>query len=62
MRELNYKKIVDDIQDWIKNYINSAKATNIVVGLSGGIDSAVTAALCSNAIGKEKIIGLGLPC
>ncbi len=62
MRELNYKKIVDDIQDWIKNYVNSAKVTDIVVGLSGGIDSAVTAALCSNAIGKEKIIGLGLPC
>ncbi len=62
MRELNYKKIVVDIQDWIKNYVKNAKATIIVVGLSGGIDSAVTAALCSNAIGKEKIIGMGLPC
>jgi NAD+ synthase len=32
------------------------------VGLSGGIDSAVSATLCTNAIGKDNIIGLGLPC
>lgn len=62
MRELNYEKLVVDIRDWIKNYVKNANATNIVVGLSGGVDSAVTAALCSNAIGKENIISLGLPC
>jgi len=62
MRELNYEKIVVDIQDWIKDYVKTAKVTIIVVGLSGGIDSAVTAALCSNAIGREKVLGLGLPC
>ena len=62
MRELNYEKLVDDIQNWILNYLKSANATNIVVGLSGGIDSAVTAILCTNAIGKENVIGLGLPC
>lgn len=62
MRELNYEKLVVDIQKWILNYIKSANATNIVVGLSGGIDSAVTATLCTNAIGKEKVICLGLPC
>ncbi len=62
MRKLDYKKIAVDIQNWIKNYVMSANAEGVVVGLSGGIDSAVTAALCSNALGKEKIIGLGLPC
>jgi NAD+ synthase len=62
MRELNYEKVVFDIQDWIKNYLKTAKATSIVVGLSGGIDSAVTAALCTNAIGKDHIISLALPC
>jgi len=62
MRGLDYEKLVIDIQDWIKNYLKSAKADNIVVGLSGGIDSAVTAALCTEALGKENLVGLGLPC
>jgi len=62
MRKLDYKKLAVDIQNWIKNYVMSAKAESVVVGLSGGIDSAVTAALCSNALGKENVVGLGLPC
>ena len=62
MRELDYEKLVVNIQNWIGNYVKKAKADNVVVGLSGGIDSAVTAALCTNALGKEKMIGLGLPC
>lgn len=62
MRELDYDKLCSDIQSWIKEYIYSAGAKGVVVGLSGGIDSAVTAALCRNAIGKENVIGLALPC
>lgn len=62
MRELDYDKLCSDIQSWIKQYVYSAGAKGVVVGLSGGIDSAVTAALCMNAIGKENVIGLGLPC
>jgi NAD+ synthase len=62
MRKLDYKKLANDIQNWIKNYVMSANAEFVVVGLSGGIDSAVTAALCSNALGKENVIGLSLPC
>ena len=61
MRELNYKKLATEIEIWIKNYINSANAKGVVLGLSGGIDSAVTAALCANALGKENVLGLGLP-
>jgi NAD+ synthase len=33
----------------------------LVLGLSGGIDSSVTAALCAHAIGKDKVIGLQMP-
>ena len=62
MRELNYEKLVLDIQNWISNYTKSANAENLVVGLSGGIDSAVTAALCTKAIGNKGVFGLGLPC
>ena len=62
MRTLDFKNLSIDIQNWIKNYIDSANADGVVVGLSGGIDSSVTASLCVNAIGKKKVIGLGLPC
>ncbi len=62
MRELVYEKIILDIQNWIFNYAKSANAENIIVGLSGGIDSAVTAALCTKALGNKNIFGLGLPC
>jgi NAD+ synthase len=33
----------------------------LVVGISGGIDSSVTAALCAEAVGKDKVIGLEMP-
>ena len=62
MRELNYEKLVLNIQNWIYNYVKSANAENVVVGLSGGIDSAVTAALCTKALGNKNVFGLGLPC
>ncbi|MFX1303524.1 MAG: NAD+ synthase [Promethearchaeota archaeon] len=62
MRKLDYKKIISEIQEWIKEYVANAKVNGIVVGISGGIDSAVIATLCVNAIGKANVIGLGLPC
>ena len=62
MRDLDYKQIISKIQNWIKEYVSSAKINGVVVGISGGIDSAVTTTLCVNAFGKEKVIGLGLPC
>ena len=61
MRELNYEKLATDVEIWIKEYVHSTNAKGVVLGLSGGIDSAVTAALCANALGKENIMGLGLP-
>ena len=62
MRELNYEKLVLNIQNWIYNYVKSANAENVIVGLSGGIDSAVTAALCTKALGNKNVFGLSLPC
>ena len=62
MRDIDYKQTISKIQNWIKEYVNSAKIDGVVVGISGGIDSAVTSTLCVNALGKEKVIGLGLPC
>ena len=58
----NLEKSVSSICDFIKNEISDKFQRNgAVIGLSGGIDSAVTAALCVRAIGHEKILGLIMP-
>jgi len=49
------------ISDWIREEVGKAGKKGIVVGLSGGIDSAVTAVLSKKALG-ENVIGLILPC
>jgi len=50
------------ISSWIKNQVKVAGAKGIVLGLSGGIDSAIVAALCKGALGKNKVLALFLPC
>jgi len=62
MRKLDYKQTIIDIVEWIREYVGSANIEGIVIGISGGIDSATTTSLCVKALGKENIIGLGLPC
>ena len=58
----NLEKSVNNISDFIKNEIsNKFQRSGAIIGLSGGIDSAVTAALCSRAIGHEKVLGLIMP-
>jgi NAD+ synthase len=47
---------------WIKKQIKDSKAKGIVLGLSGGVDSAVVAALAREAIGKKRVLALILPC
>jgi len=41
------EKVVDHIVNWLKNYAVNAKMEGFVLGISGGIDSAVTSALCA---------------
>ncbi|MEP5254524.1 MAG: NAD(+) synthase [Winogradskyella arenosi] len=49
------EKVVEHIVGWLKDYANSAKMNGFVIGVSGGIDSAVTSALCA-------MTGLDLLC
>jgi len=46
---------------FIRHRVAIAKAAGVVVGISGGIDSAVVAALCVRALGKAKVLGLLMP-
>ncbi len=49
------------IAGWIKKKVNGSRAAGAVIGLSGGIDSAVVALLCKKALG-ENIVCLIMPC
>ena len=44
-----------------RDYIRKCGFRQAIIGLSGGIDSALTAAIASEAIGRENIIGVGMP-
>ncbi|HMB63877.1 MAG TPA: NAD(+) synthase [Eudoraea sp.] len=41
------EKVIDHIVDWLKDYVTNAKMDGFVIGVSGGIDSAVTSTLCA---------------
>jgi NAD+ synthase len=45
----------------VQRLLASFKRRGLVVGLSGGIDSSVTAALCVQAVGKERVFGIHMP-
>ena len=50
------------IVSWIKGQVKDAGALGIVLGLSGGIDSAVVCALAKEAVGKNNVLALFIPC
>ncbi len=58
---LSFAEVESRITQFIKEYIENAEAEGIVLGLSGGIDSSVTAALSANAIGGDRVLGLIIP-
>lgn len=58
----NAEKTKKDCIEWIKNFFEeNGKDCNAVVGISGGKDSSVTAALCVEALGKDRVIGVLMP-
>jgi NAD+ synthase len=56
--EKEAERIASRIRDCMKNHL---KRRGIVIGLSGGIDSSVSAALAVKALGKERVFGLEMP-
>ncbi len=59
--QINLTEVKTRITRFIKDYVEGAGVTGIVLGLSGGVDSNTTAALSSEAIGGDKVLGLMLP-
>lgn len=57
------RKIKDSCVDWIRSFFQeNGPDCNAVVGISGGKDSSVVAALCVEALGKERVLGVLMPC
>lgn len=55
-------KEVGIISNRIKEIVEkNLKKSGVIVGISGGVDSALTAALCVHALGKERVLGIMLP-
>lgn len=53
------QKVIDHIVNWLKDYSHRSKTGGFVIGISGGIDSAVTSALC--ALTGKRVIVLNMP-
>lgn len=49
------------IERFIRNHFQRIGARALVVGMSGGLDSSVTAAICSKAVGGKSVLGYSLP-
>lgn len=73
MKEANPKKRIENalkidpatverkLAAFIKEKVEEAKAAGVVLGLSGGVDSSVTATLCAKALGANKVMGVSMP-
>lgn len=59
---MDYNELKDRCVAWIRDwYERNGKGCNAVLGMSGGKDSTVAAALCAEALGKDHVIGVAMP-
>lgn len=63
MKEFNAVEVKDRIVEWIREFFEkNGPDCNAVVGISGGKDSSIVAALCVEALGKDRVFGVLMPC
>lgn len=59
----NAEKVKNECIEWIRAFFSENGAgCNAIIGISGGKDSSIAAALCAKALGKERVIGVLMPC
>lgn len=56
---MKHREVIEHIKDWLKHYSDQSHTNGFVVGISGGIDSAVTSTLC--ALTGKKVVALNMP-
>ena len=62
MSNFDAKKVKNEIVEWIRDWFEEkGKDCNAVVGISGGKDSSVVAALSVEALGQDRVIGVLMP-
>ena len=62
MYKFNAEKVKNECVQWIRDFFeNNGKGCNAVVGISGGKDSSIVAALCVEALGRDRVIGVLMP-
>ena len=62
MKGFNAIEVKNKCVDWIREFFEkNGKDCNAVVGISGGKDSSIVAALCVEALGKDRVIGVLMP-
>lgn len=62
MNNFDEKKITKELLLWLKNWFEeNGKNCNAILGISGGKDSTVAAALCVEALGKDRVYGVMMP-
>ena len=55
-------KTKNEIVEWIREYFEeNGKGCKAVIGISGGKDSSIAAALCAEALGKDRVVGVLMP-
>ena len=58
----NAEKVKNECVRWIRDFFEeNGKGCNAVVGISGGKDSSIVAALCVEALGRDRVIGVLMP-
>lgn len=63
MNKFDAKLVTARLVEWVRNYFETTASpeTKAVIGISGGKDSSVAAAVCVKALGKERVIGVLMP-
>ena len=63
MYTFNAEKTKNECVRWIRDFFEkNGPGCNAVIGISGGKDSSVVAALCVEALGRDRVIGVLMPC
>ena len=62
MSNFNVKKVKEELINWVREWFDeNGSGCNAVIGISGGKDSTVVAALCTAALGKDRVFGVLMP-
>ena len=59
--KINPEETTNRILEFIRRTVEASKTSGVVIGLSGGVDSSLVAALCVKTLGKDKVLGVLIP-